>query len=190
MIESHMLSIIFWLPVLTSAFLMLLPANRPFSKPISISIISSVISLLLSLYLAFKMDGSAGYQFVEKYELSDSIGLYYHLGLDGMSLLFVILTNLLTLSSIIVSMYSVKGRITEYLICFLFLQAISIGFFCAANLLLFYFFFELVLIPMYIIIGVWGGDNIRSSKVLSIHICWVDILHGGFDVYISTDRHF
>jgi NADH-quinone oxidoreductase subunit M len=125
----------------------------------AVALISSLLSLALSFYAAYAIDPSESYQFVEHKAFAVSIGLYYHIGLDGMSLLFVILTNILTISCIFISANAIKTRITEYLVCFLLLQALSIGFFASMNLLLFYFFFEIILIPMYLIIGIWGGEN-------------------------------
>jgi NADH-quinone oxidoreductase subunit M len=89
----------------------------------------------------------------------DSIGLEYHVGVDGISGIFILLTSLLTFICITSSIVMVKKNIKEYMVCFLLLESITIGFFCSMNLLLFYIFFEIMLIPMYLIIGIWGGEN-------------------------------
>lgn len=176
MMELPIVSIMIFLPVITGVVIMLLPSSviRGSQKDVVvpheppevlgssameaklITIISSLISLALSIYAAYNIDII---NFTEYHELMQSIGFNYHVGLDGLSIIFVMLTNLLTLSATLISMKSIKARPNEYLVCFLLLQSLSIGFFCSMNLLLFYCFFEATLIPMYIIIGVWGGEN-------------------------------
>ncbi len=113
---------------------------------------------LISLMLWFGFDQStAEFQWVENIPWMTDFGIAYHMGVDGISVLFVILTTLLTPICILASWTSIKERVKEYMICFLILETFMIGMFCALDLFLFYIFFEAVLIPMFIIIGVWGG---------------------------------
>ena len=113
---------------------------------------------LLSLMLWFGFDQTtAEFQWVENVPWMTDFGIAYHMGVDGISVLFVILTTLLTPICILASWTSIKERVKEYMICFLILETFMIGMFCALDLFLFYIFFEAVLIPMFIIIGVWGG---------------------------------
>ncbi|MEX0693291.1 MAG: NADH-quinone oxidoreductase subunit M [Rhodospirillales bacterium] len=113
---------------------------------------------ILSLMLWFTFDRStADFQWVEKITWMEDFGIEYHMGVDGISVLFVMLTTLLTPICILASWTSVKERVKEYMISFLILETFMIGMFCALDLFLFYIFFEAVLIPMFIIIGVWGG---------------------------------
>ena len=113
---------------------------------------------ILSLMLWFTFDRStADFQWVEKIAWMEDIGIEYHMGVDGISVLFVMLTTLLTPICILASWTSIKDRVKEYMISFLILETFMIGMFCALDLFLFYIFFEAVLIPMFIIIGVWGG---------------------------------
>jgi NADH-quinone oxidoreductase subunit M len=113
---------------------------------------------ILSLMLWFTFDRStADFQWVEKITWMEDFGIEYHMGVDGISVLFVMLTTLLTPICILASWTSIKDRVKEYMISFLILETFMIGMFCALDLFLFYIFFEAVLIPMFIIIGVWGG---------------------------------
>ena len=86
-------------------------------------------------------------------------GLTYHLGIDGISTLFVMLTSILTPFCILASWQSIKERLKAYMICFLLLETMLLGAFCSLNAILFYIFFEGSLIPIFILIGVWGGEN-------------------------------
>ncbi len=118
----------------------------------------------LSLLLVIDFDtANAGFQFMEDVEWLGG-GIEYRLGVDGISILFILLTAFLTPLCIYSSMTSIKERMLEYMVAFLILEALVIGVFCALDLVLFYLFFEAVLIPMFIIIGVWGGkDRVYAS---------------------------
>ena len=121
---------------------------------------TSGITFLVSIPLWFKFDqSSAKFQFVEKLEWMPQFGISYHMGVDGISLLFVMLTTLLTPICILASWDSIKDRVKEFMISFLILETFMIGMFSALDLFVFYIFFEAVLIPMFIIIGVWGGPR-------------------------------
>lgn len=126
-------------------------------------LVFSLATFALSLVMLVAFDRAApGYQLVEEVEWF--AGIKYRMGVDGVSLLLVLLTTLLTPISLIASIGSVNHRLTEYVVCFLVLETFMIGVFCALDLVLFYVFFEAGLIPMFIIIGVWGGqDRIYAS---------------------------
>ncbi len=119
----------------------------------------SVIEFVLSipLYFAFKL-GTPQFQFVERISWIKSWGAYYYMGIDGISLFLVLLTTFLTMLSILAS-WSIEKRVKEYMISFLFLETTMVGVFCALDLLLFYLFWEVMLIPMFLLIGVWGGPR-------------------------------
>ena len=115
---------------------------------------------------------NSGFQFVEhKPWLSDTIT--YYMGVDGLSLPFVILTTFLMPICILASWNSIQSRVKEYMIAFLLLESLMVGVFTALDLVLFYLFFEGGLIPMFLIIGVWGGPppSTRASSSFSIR-CW------------------
>ena len=123
----------------------------------NIALLTTVFTFILSLFIWTGFDNSyAGFQFVEKAPWLDA-GISYHMGVDGISMLFVILTTFLMPLCILASWESVEKRVKEYMIAFLILETIMIGVFCALDLVLFYVFFEASLVPMFIIIGVWGG---------------------------------
>ena len=121
----------------------------------------SLIVLGLAVYVGLQFDVSgdkAGtFQFVEHFSWFPSLGLTYHMGVDGIALCFVLLSALLVPICIVASWKSIKHRVREYMAAFLILETFMIGMFCALDLVLFYIFFEGVLIPMFLIIGIWGG---------------------------------
>ena len=124
-----------------------------------VALVISGVVFLLSLLLTLDFDSSkAGFQFVEDTSWLGG-GIDYRLGVDGISVLFVLLTAFLTPLCIFASEKSIKDRMLEYMVAFLILETLMIGTFVALDLILFYLFFEAVLIPMFIIIGVWGGKN-------------------------------
>ena len=123
-----------------------------------ITLATTLATLALSVLLVAKFDpGQTGFQFVE--DTPWFAGLHYHMGIDGISVLFVLLTAFLLPLCIIASWRSIETRVVEYMIAFLVLESLVIGVFCALDLLVFYVFFEAQLIPMFLIIGIWGGKN-------------------------------
>ncbi len=119
---------------------------------------TSIITFILSLLLWHNFDATkADYQFVEKTPWFNALGINYQMGVDGISLFFVLLSTLLTMICVVASWRSVEKRVREYMVAFLVLETLMVGMFCAMDMVLFYLFFEGVLIPMFLIIGVWGG---------------------------------
>ena len=123
-----------------------------------IALVTTLATLALSVLLVAKFDSNtAGFQFVE--DANWFTGIHYRMGVDGISVLFVLLTAFLLPLCVIASWTSIKERVLEYLIAFLILEVLVIGVFCALDLIVFYLFFEGQLVPMFLIIGVWGGKN-------------------------------
>jgi len=121
---------------------------------------TSLLTLALSLYLWFDFDSSSSaFQFVERAEWIPVFKIGYHMGIDGISLFFVLLSTFLTPLCIVSSWEAIHVRVKEYMIAFLILETLMVGLFCALDFIVFYMFFEGVLIPMFIIIGVWGGPR-------------------------------
>ena len=119
---------------------------------------TSLVTFAVSLSLWFGFErGTPEFQFVEEHAWIPSLGLTYRMGVDGISVLFVLLSTVLTPLCILASWESVKTRVREYMVAFLVLETLMVGMFCALDFMLFYVFFEGVLIPMFLIIGVWGG---------------------------------
>ena len=125
-----------------------------------IALLSSLACLVTSLIIYINFNKlTNNFQFQEIHSLIKSLNCNYHLGIDGISLFFIMLTALLTPICILASWSSIKFRVKEYMIAFLLLETLVIGVFSALDLLLFYVFFEAMLIPMFLIIGIWGGEN-------------------------------
>ena len=124
-----------------------------------IALIVTAIEFVLAMIIWLRFDGtSSGFQFVEQLQWFGP-GITYHMGVDGISMLFIVLTAGLMPFCILASWESIETRVAEYMIAFLALEALMIGVFCALDLVLFYLFFEGGLIPMFLIIGVWGGKR-------------------------------
>ena len=161
MSEIPILSILIFIPVVGIFFMLLIRNNDDQSsqnlKHTALWI--TFLNFIISLSLLFSFDlNNPDFQFVEKYAWIES-GISYHLGIDGVSILFVILTTMLVPICILASYESIKFSIKEYLISFLALETFMIGVFCSLDLVLFYLFFEGGLIPMFLIIGIWGGER-------------------------------
>ncbi len=161
MSEIPILSILIFIPVVGIFFMLLIRNNDDQSsqnlKHTALWI--TFLNFIISLSLLFSFDlNNPDFQFEEKYEWIES-GISYHLGIDGVSILFVILTTMLVPICILASYESIKFSVKEYLISFLALETFMIGVFCSLDLVLFYLFFEGGLIPMFLIIGIWGGER-------------------------------
>ncbi|MGE7369814.1 NADH-quinone oxidoreductase subunit M [Neorhizobium sp. NPDC001467] len=137
---------------------------------LNISLATTVVTFIVSLFIWIGFDNSnAGFQMVEKHEWLGT-GISYHLGVDGISMLFVILTTFLMPFCVLASWEAIEHRIKEYMISFLLLQVAMTGVFVSLDIVLFYVFFEATLIPMFIIIGVWGGkDRVYASYKLFLY---------------------
>ena len=153
------LSTLIFLPLLSSFFIFLSKENKNSNSAVYISLFSSLATFLLSLFIWYSLDlTSADFQFLEeKTWINNSIK--FKLGVDGISILFIVLTALITPICIISCVNSVKVRVKEFLIAILILETFMIGVFCSLDLVVFYLFFEAGLIPMFLIIGVWGGPR-------------------------------
>lgn len=156
-----------------------------------VAILSAVLTLISTICLLVQFDYTVNqYQFVERYIWLEYIGLELYLGVDGISIFFVFLTALLTLLCIIASVFTIKKFIKEFLLCFLLLEAFCIGVFTSLNLLLFYLFFEIILIPMYIIIGIWGGpERIYAALKFFLYTLLGSLLFLISLIYIYTQTY-
>ena len=154
------LSLAIWTPIAIGAVLLLLGRDSQAPLVRWIALIGSVVSLLvtLPLYSGFRL-GTAEMQFVEKTSWIERFNVNYHLGVDGISVWFVLLTAFMTVIVVIAGWQVVQRRVNQYMAAFLILSGLMIGVFSALDGVLFYVFFEATLIPMYLIIGIWGGPN-------------------------------
>ncbi len=157
--EHSILSILIFAPIVLSLPLLFFSEEK--DKLIKIySITVSALVFLLSLYLYFSFDDTnAGFQFMERFQWVNGINVYYLVGIDGISLLLVMLTTFIFPLTILAMWNSVKSRIKIYYFVFLLLEGSLLGVFLSLDLILFYVFWELILIPMYFLIGIWGGKN-------------------------------
>ena len=162
---EHLLSIITFIPLVAAAILALFlrgddEAARRNAK--WLALLATSATFLVSLFLLTGFDpADTGFQFVEEHDWI--LGLQYKMGVDGISVLFVLLTTFL-MPVTIAACWDVEVRVKDYMIAFLVLETLMLGVFCALDLVLFYLFFEAGLIPMFLIIGIWGGkDRIYAS---------------------------
>jgi NADH-quinone oxidoreductase subunit M len=158
MLNDHLLSLILFLPTIIALVLLWLPDEKPRSIR-TVAFLGSLLPLAATILLWIQFDPTAhGYQFVENTIWYPAIGSSYHLGVDGISLPMVLLTTLLTPLAILASS-SVKDKIKSFLMLFLFLETGMLGVFLSLDLLLFFVFWEIGLVPMYFIIAQWGSEN-------------------------------
>ena len=159
-----LLSAIIFLPLLGAIGIGLLPSSRPALIRLG-ALAVSLVTFSLSLAMLLGIRGVGGeFAFTEKVDWIPTFGITYHLGVDGLSGALVVLTTLLSWICILASFGPIKTRVKEYFISFLILETGMLGVFLSLDLFLFYIFWEIVLVPMYLIIGIWGGaDRIYAT---------------------------
>jgi NADH-quinone oxidoreductase subunit M len=158
---NHLLSVITFTPLAGAVLLMAVPAFKRSDDAVRwVANIFGTLGFLVSLPLWFKFDrAAAGFQFIEKSPWIPTIGVSYHFGVDGISTLLILLTTLLGEIAILSSWTAVHDRVRQYYVFLLLLQVGMIGVFCALDMFLFYVFWEVMLVPMYFLIGIWGGER-------------------------------
>ena len=153
------LSTIIFLPLLGSLFIFLSTQKNENKSAIYISLFTSLANLFLTFFLWYSFDKNfVGFQFIEEKNWISGL-IKFKLGIDGISILFIVLTAFITPICIISCIISAKKRLSEFLIAILILETFMIGVFCSLDLIIFYLFFEAGLIPMFLIIGIWGGPR-------------------------------
>ena len=166
MTDWPILSAVTFLPLVGVALLLLTREDSVYGRRniLNVSLLTTVFTFVLSLFIWIGFDNSnPGFQMVEKSEWLGT-GISYHLGVDGISMLFVILSTFLMPFCVLASWNAIEKRLKEYMIAFLLLEVFMVGVFVSLDIVLFYVFFEAGLIPMFIIIGVWGGkDRVYAS---------------------------
>ncbi|MCE1192328.1 MAG: NADH-quinone oxidoreductase subunit M [Acidovorax sp.] len=155
-----LLSLAIWTPIAFGVLLLALGRDEHARAVRWIALLGALIGFLvtLPLYGGFEL-GTAAMQFVEKAAWIERFNIHYHLGVDGISFWFVPLTAFITVIVVVASWESITERVNQYMGAFLILSGLMIGVFAALDGMLFYVFFEATLIPMYLIIGIWGGPN-------------------------------
>src|SRR5580698_6368533 len=157
--DQHLLSTVLLTPLAGLVVLLLIPSGSKNLIRIWANL-AALAGFLVSLPLVIRFqDGLAGFQFEERFDWIPTLGAHYHLGIDGISLLMVMLTTFMGCIAMICSWSAIQDRTKEYYAMFLLLQTGMIGVFLSLDFFLFYIFWELVQVPMYFIIGVWGGPR-------------------------------
>jgi NADH-quinone oxidoreductase subunit M len=155
-----LLSLAIWLPIAFGVFVLAFGRDENPGMVRSMSLVGSIASFLVTLPLISQFDNAAhGMQFVEKFAWIERFNIFYALGIDGISLWFIPLTAFITVIVVISAWEVIEKKVAQYMGAFLILSGLMIGVFSALDGILFYVFFEATLIPMFIIIGVWGGAN-------------------------------
>src|SRR5918995_4742843 len=154
--ESWLLTLVTFVPLVGAVVIGVAPVR--WARLLALA--TALLAWVVSLVLAAGFDaGAEGFQFVQVYDWIPAFGIQYKLGVDGLSLALVVLTTTLTWVSILASFNPIQVRVKEYMISFLILEVGMTGVFLALDTFLFYIFWEIVLVPMYLIIGIWGGAN-------------------------------
>ncbi|MDI9232453.1 NADH-quinone oxidoreductase subunit M [Limnohabitans lacus] len=155
-----LLSLAIWTPIVFGVILLAIGRDSQARAVRWVALIGSVVSFLITLplYKGFEL-GTSAMQFVEKYTWIERFNVHYHLGVDGISLWFVLLTAFINVIVVIAGWEVITRKVNQYMAAFLILSGLMIGVFSALDGILFYVFFEATLIPMYLIIGIWGGPN-------------------------------
>jgi NADH-quinone oxidoreductase subunit M len=157
------LSLTTFLPLVGVVLILIQPGRDPEQMTRSarwIALWTSLVTFVLSLFIWAWFDPTtAQFQFVEQADWLPTFAISYHMGIDGISLFFILLSTLLTVLCVLASWQAVHVRVREYMVAFLVLETLMVGMFCALDFIVFYMFFEGVLIPMFLIIGIWGGPR-------------------------------
>lgn len=158
--SDNLLTLVIWIPVLGGILVLATGDDRRADRARQLALVVSVVTFVLSLPLwgQFQL-GSAEMQFVERAPWIDRFNIEYYLGIDGISMPLVLLTTFLTIIVVIAGWRVIQTRVAQYFAAFLIMEGLMIGVFCALDAILFYLFWEAMLIPMFLIIGVWGGPN-------------------------------
>src|SRR3989441_11762741 len=157
--QNHILSIVLFTPLVGMFILMLIPKENKAAIKVWANLVM-FLGFLVSLPLWWMYDrNNPDFQFVERADWIPSIGARYIVGIDGISLLLILLTTLVGFLSVLSSWSAIEERVKEYYAFFLLLQAGMLGVFVSLDFFLFYVFWEVMLVPMYFIIGVWGGPR-------------------------------
>ena len=193
--QSFVLSSAIWLPVAFGLLLLLAGRDQHAGAVRWTALIGAVVGFIATLPVIFQFDnGTAAMQFVEKVLWIDRFQVHYHLGVDGLSMWFVPLTAFITIIVVLAGWEVITERVNQYMGAFLILSGLMIGVFSALDGLLFYVFFEATLIPMYIIIGVWGGPRrvyaafkfflytLLGSLLMLVALAYLYNTSGSFDI--------
>ena len=155
---NHLLSVLIWLPILGGALVLALGDRPAAARWSALSV--ALVTLVLSIGLLTGFDYSnPGLQFVERHAWIPAYDIHYNLGADGIAIALIVLTTVVTPLALIGAWEAIQKRVNQYVAAFLILEGVTVGIFAATDAILFYVFFEAMLIPMFLIIGIWGGPR-------------------------------
>ncbi|MCA3026187.1 MAG: NADH-quinone oxidoreductase subunit M [Rhodocyclaceae bacterium] len=194
--SSYILSLTIWVPIIAGILVLFL--NQESQKPVAraVALVGSILGLLVAIPLWVGFDNaSAAMQFVERAVWIPRYNIHYALGVDGISMLFVLLNSFTTILVIAASWEVIQEKVSQYLASFLIMSGLINGVFAATDAILFYLFFEAMLIPMFLIIGIWGGPRrvyaavkfflytlLGSLLMLAALIYLYNVTNGSFDI--------
>jgi NADH-quinone oxidoreductase subunit M len=188
--SSHFLSLAIWVPILGALMVFAAGNERNLARWTALIVAFAGFAVTLPIYMGFDPH-QAGMQFVEQSVWISRFNIEYFLGVDGISVLFVLLNSFITIIVVIAGWEVIEEKTAQYMGAFLIMSGLMNGIFCALDAVLFYVFFEASLIPMYIIIGVWGGPNrvyaafkfflytLLGSLLMLIALIWLFLASGG-----------
>ena len=157
---QNLLSLLIWLPIIAGLFILYIGDDENPNSSRYIALFTVLLTLILSYPLLSQFNyATHQMQFVEFKQWLPQLGVHYHLGVDGIAVPLIILSIFTTLIVLLATWDSIKQKVAQYLAAFLIMQGLLVGVFSSLNAILFYVFFEATLIPMYLIIGIWGSDN-------------------------------
>ncbi|WP_133130543.1 complex I subunit 4 family protein [Legionella yabuuchiae] len=156
----HLLNLLIWLPIIGGVFVFLTGDDTSPNTSRYLALFTVILTLLICVPLVTGFDiNTIGMQYVDETAWMPALGINYSLGIDGLSLLLIVLTVFTNLIVVLATWDSIKKRVGQYLAAFLIMQGFLVGVFASLDAILFYIFWEATLIPMYLIIGIWGSDN-------------------------------
>jgi len=192
---TPLLSLAIWVPIIFGVLVLMKGGEHRVAQARLLALIGSLVSFMITLPIVLGFNPAAhGMQFVEKLPWIPRFNVFYHLGIDGLSLWFIPLTAFITVLVVIAGWEVIEKRVAQYMGAFLILSGAMIGVFCAVDALLFFVFFEATLIPMFIIIGVWGGPRrvyaaikfflytFLGSLMMLVALIWLYFQSGSFDI--------
>ncbi|MFN8754937.1 MAG: NADH-quinone oxidoreductase subunit M [Burkholderiales bacterium] len=190
------LSLTIWVPIIAGILVLFLHREEHKGTARAVALVGSILGLIVAIPLWTGFDnGSAAMQFVERYVWIERYNIHYALGVDGISMLFVLLNCFTTILVIIAAWEVIQEKVSQYLAAFLIMSGLINGVFAATDAILFYLFFEAMLIPMFLIIGIWGGPRrvyaavkfflytlLGSLLMLAALIYLYNVTNGSFDI--------
>jgi NADH-quinone oxidoreductase subunit M len=194
--SSYILSLTIWVPIIVGIVVLFLHREEHKGTARAVALVGSILGLIVAIPLWTGFDnGSAAMQFVERYVWIERYNIHYALGVDGISMLFVLLNSFTTIFVIIAAWEVIQEKVSQYLAAFLIMSGLINGVFAATDAILFYLFFEAMLIPMFLIIGIWGGPRrvyaavkfflytlLGSLLMLAALIYLYNVTNGSFDI--------